>query len=52
MSGDDYCTRIADQREQNYCIAVHSVEENQFVSYDRDELEDNEESGGEDGVEV
>ena len=52
MACDDNGTRIADQREDDYDVAVHAMEEKELVAYDGNKLEDYEEGGGDDGVEV
>lgn len=52
MSGDDDGTGIADQREDYYDVAVHAMEEKEFMAYHWDELENYEEGGGDDGVQV
>jgi hypothetical protein len=52
MSCDYYCACVADEREDYYDVAVHAVEEDEFVSDYGDELEDHEEGGWDDGVKV
>lgn len=52
MACDDYCAGVTDERENDYDVAVHAVEEKKFVSDDGYELEDDEEGSRYDGVEV
>lgn len=49
---DDQGAGAAEDCERNHDVAIQSVEEEGFVADNGDELEADEEGGGEDGVEV